>query len=78
MFEDGKAVRWAEALLPPCDGVVVVGEGGAAGGNDDAKEGCDTNKEWWSKGVKLNVYLRSDVMRNLMEDEEFRVFAEKG
>lgn len=78
VFEDGKAVRWAEALLPPCDGVVVVGEGGAAGGNDDAKEGCDTNKEWWSKGVKLNVYLRSDVMRNLMEDEEFRVFAEKG
>ena len=75
MFEEGKKVRWAEALLPPCDGVVIVGEGGIGG--VDLGEGCDAKKEWWSKGVNLNVYLRCDVMRRLMEDEEFRVFADK-
>lgn len=75
VFEEGKKVRWAEPLIPSCDGVVIVGEGGV--GSDDAKEGYDTKKEWWSKGVTLNVYLRCDVMRRLMEDEEFRVFAEK-
>ena len=77
VFEEGKKVRWAEPLLPPCDGVVIVVEGGA-GGDDDASEGgYDAQNEWWSKGVKLNVYLRSDVMTRLMEDEGLRVFAEK-
>lgn len=75
MFEEGKKVRWAEALLPPCDGVVIVGEGGIGG--DGLEEGCDAKKEWWSEGVNLNVYLKSDVMRRLVEDEEFRVFADK-
>ena len=77
MFEEGKKVRWAEPLLPPCDGVVVVGEGGNIGGGDAKEAGFATQKEWWAKGVSLNVYLRSDVMRSLMEDEEFRAFAEK-
>ena len=75
MFEAGKRVRWAEALIPPCDGVVIVGEGGIGG--DDVERDHHAKKEWWSKGVNLNVYLRSDVMRRLMEDEGFRVFAEK-
>ena len=75
MFEAGKKVRWAEPLIPPCDGVVIVGEGGIGG--DDVEREYHTKKEWWSKGVKLNVYLRSDVMTRLMEDEGFRVFAEK-
>lgn len=73
VFEAGKKVRWAEALIPPCDGVVIVGEGGVGGGN--VEEGYDTKKEWWSKGVNLTVYLRSDVMKRLMEDEGLRVFA---
>ena len=76
VFEEGKKVRWAEPLLPSCDGVVIVGEGGIGGGN--AKErGCETQNEWWANGVCLNVYLRSDVMRRLMEDEGLRAFAGK-
>ena len=77
MFEEGKKVRWAEPLLPSCDGVVVVGEGGI--GRGDAKEGggYEIQNEWWAGGVCLNVYLRSDVMRRLMEDEGLRAFAEK-
>lgn len=74
VFEAGKEVRWAEALLPPCDGVVIVGEGGGRGSGEEG-EG-DAKREWWGKGVKLNVYLRSDVMRRLVEDEGFRMFAE--
>ena len=74
VFEQGNRVRWAEALIPPCDGVVIVGEGGV--GRVDVKERCDMKKEWWSEGVNLNVYLRSDVMKRLMEDEGLRVFAE--
>ncbi len=77
VFEEGREVRWAEALLPPCDGVVIVGEGGCGGGGEGVEGGCGTRKEWWSKGVNFNVYLRSDVMRRLMEDEGLRVFAEK-
>ena len=76
VFEEGEKVRWAEALIPQCVGVVIVTEGGAGG--NDAKEGYDKSKDWWSNGVKLNVYLRSDVMTRLMEDEELRVFADKG
>ena len=64
---------------------MVVGEGGVGrDGNDDdlnndAKEGGrETKKEWWSKGVNLNVYLRSDVMGRLMEDEGLRSFADGG
>lgn len=74
VFEEGKKVRWAEPLMPSCDGVVIVGEGGV--GKDDAREGHDILKEWWSDGVNLNVYLRRDVMTRLMDDKEFRVFAE--
>ena len=78
VFEEGKKARWAEALMPPCDGVVIVGEGGSRGNiDDDVKKVTDIKKEWWSKGVCLNVYLRSDVMRRLMDDKELRVFAEK-
>ena len=76
VFEEGKRVRWAEVLIPPCDGVVIVSEGGV--GRDDVKEEYGTEEEWWSRGVNLTVYLRSDVMRRLMEDEELRVFAAKG
>lgn len=78
--EEGKKARWAEPLVPPCDGVVIVSEGGGGGGDDhdiDAKGGLDTKKDWWSKGVNLSVYLRSDVMRRLVEDEGLRTFAEK-
>ena len=78
VFEEGKKARWAEPLIPPCDGVVIVSEGGGRGDDDDddvAKEGYETKREWWSKGVILNVYLRSDVMRKLMEDEGLRAFA---
>ncbi|CAF9927671.1 hypothetical protein IMSHALPRED_007270 [Imshaugia aleurites] len=75
VFEEVKRVRWAQALIPSCDGVVIVGEGGVGGG--DVKGGWDTRKEWWSKGVNLDVYLRSDVMRRLMEDEGVREFAEQ-
>lgn len=81
VFEEGKKARWAEPLVPPCDGVVIVSEGGSGGGDEDhdndAKGGCDTKQEWWSKGVNLSVFLRSDVMRRLMEDEGLRAFAEK-
>ena len=80
VFEEGKKARWAEPLVPPCDGVVIVSEGGSGGdnGNDnDARGGCDTKKEWWSKGVNLSIYLRSNVMRRLMEDEGLRAFAGK-
>ena len=35
-------------------------------------------KEWWRKGGNLNVYLRSDVMGRLMEDEGLRLFAHGG
>ena len=86
IFEEGKRVRWAEPLLPPCDGVVVVGEGRVGRDDDDDDDddsnndgkdgGRETKKEWWSKGVNLNVYLRSDVMRRLMEDEGLRLFAD--
>ena len=85
VFEEGKRVRWAEPLLPPCDGVVVVGEGGVGRDDDDddldndGKDGGrERKKEWWSKGVNLNVYLRSDVMERLMEDKALRMFAEGG
>lgn len=77
VFEEGKKVRWAEPLLPPCDGVVVVREGGIIGGGDAEEGRYETQKEWWAKGVSLNIYLRSDVMRSLMEDEELSAFAEK-
>ena len=82
IFEEGKRVRWAEPLLPPCDGVVVVGEGRVGRDDDDELDkdategGHGTKKEWWSKGVNLNVYLRSDVMGRLMEDEGLRLFAD--
>ena len=76
VFEEGKKVRWAEVLLPPCDGVVVVGEGG--GGESGVKGEHGREQEWWSKGVNLNVYLRRDVMEKLMEDEALRENAEKG
>lgn len=75
VFEEGRRVKWAESLLPPCDGVVFVGEGGF--GRDDIQERYDTKREWWSKGINLNIYLRSDVMKRLMEDGELRVFAAK-
>ena len=78
VFEAGKKARWAEALIPPCDGVVIVGEGGTrVDEDDDVKEGTDIKKDWWSKGVNLTVYLRSDVMRRLVADEGLRVFSEK-
>ena len=78
VFEEGKKVRWAEAFLPPCDGVVIVDEGLSRGDvDDDGEEGREIRKEWWSKGVNLHVYLRSDVMRRLMEDEGLRAFAEE-
>ena len=75
VFEEGNTVKWAEPVIPPCDGVVIVGEGGV--GRDDAKEGFDAKKEWWSKGVNLNVHLKSDIMKRLMEDEGIRAFSEK-
>ena len=77
VFEEGEQVRWAEAFLPLCDGVVIVDEGLSRGGDDDddGEEGRETRKEWWSKGVNLHVYLRSDVMRRLLEDEGLRAFA---
>ena len=83
VFEEGKRVRWAEPLLPSCDGVVVVGEGGVGRDDDDLYNdgkdgGRERKKEWWSKGVNLKIYLRSDVMRRLMEDEGLRVFADGG
>ena len=75
-------MRWAEPLLPLCDGVVVVGEGGVGRHDDldnDGKDGGrETKKEWWRKGANLNVYLRSDVMGRLMEDEGLRSFADGG
>ena len=82
VFEEGKRVRWAEAFIPPCDGVVIVCEGGRRGDcdhgdDDDVNGGSESKREWWSKGVNLHVYLRSDVMRRLMEDEGLRAFAEK-
>ena len=77
VFEEGKEVRWAEAFLPLCDGVVIVDEGGSGRDDDDGgEEGQETKKQWWSKGVNLHVYLRSDIMRRLMEDEGLRAFAE--
>ena len=83
VFEKGKRVRWAEPLLPPCDGVVVVGEGGVGrDDNDDVLDGDgkgggrERKKEWWRKGANLNVYLRSDVMGRLMADEGLRSFAQ--
>ena len=72
VFEEGKKVKWAEALLPPCDGVVIVVEGGDGLSGVDGDGEVD-RKQWWSKGVNFDVYLRSDVMRNLMEDEALRV-----
>ena len=83
VFEEGKRVRWAEPLLPPCDGVVYVGEGGVGRDdedldNDGTDGGQEWKKEWWRKGANLNVYLRSDVMGRLMEDEGLRSFAEGG
>ena len=77
VFEEGKKVMWAEPLLPPCDGVVLVGEGGIGGGDVKEGGGYETRNEWWAKGVCLNVYLRSDVMRRLMGDEGFRAFGDK-
>lgn len=77
VFEEGKKVSWAEPLLPSCDGVVVVGEGGIIGGGDAKERGYEAQKEWWAKGVCLNVYLRSDVMTRLVEDDGLRVFAEE-
>lgn len=80
VFEEGKKARWAEPLVPPCDGVVIVSEGWSGGRGDDygdVKGGWDTKKEWWSEGVNLSVFLRSDVMKRLMEDEELRALAAK-
>ena len=73
VFEEGRGVRWAEALMPLCDGVVVVGEGGVGGGGGGGGDGG--GGRWWSQGVNVGVYLRSDVMRRLMEDEGVGAFA---
>ena len=67
---------------------MIVGEGGVGRDENDDDDGDLDNegkdggrerkKEWWRKGVKLNVYLRSDVMGRLKEDEGLRMFAEGG
>jgi hypothetical protein len=37
--------------------------------------GGKMGKEWWAKGVSLDVLVRSDVMERLVGDKGLRAFA---
>lgn len=65
-FEKGVEPVWEQALMPFCDGCVLVREG---------RRGGNGGEEWWAKGVSLDVWLRSDVMGRLVEDEGLRASA---
>ncbi|MCJ1459755.1 hypothetical protein MMC28_010134 [Mycoblastus sanguinarius] len=81
VFEEGKSARWAEPLMPPCDGCVVLREGGSeeTGKSEEEASGVSGNRgknEWWVRGVNVSVWLREDVMGRLVENGSLRAFAE--
>jgi len=69
-FEEGVETVWAEAVMPFCDGCVLAREG-----KGDVEVGGKMGKEWWSNGVSLDVWVRSDVMERLVGDKGLRAFA---
>ena len=55
--------RWVEPTIPFCDNVVIVMEGPKGMGS-----------AWWSNGVTMSVWLKTDAMGRLMEDKQLRAF----
>lgn len=71
---DGPRLRYAEGVMPYCDGLVQVVESNPGGTQEGSVLAGGGKKSWYDNGVDVSVFLEKGAMERMLGDEELRKY----